>query len=74
MLWQVCYASQTPFPAIPTTSGTAVIGGVTYHTGLLLPCILFKPGQQACLKSQQLTKTGAITLTFVALGDPFGHT
>jgi hypothetical protein len=73
LLWQVCYASQTPFPAIPTTSGTAVIGGITYHTGLLLPCFLFKPGQQACLKSQQLTKTGAITLTFVALGDPFGH-
>jgi len=74
LLWQVCYASQTPFPAIATTSGTAVIGGTTYHTGLLLPCLLFKPGQQACLKSQQLTKTGAITLTFVALGDPFGHT
>jgi hypothetical protein len=73
LLWQVCYASQTPFLAIPGTSGTAVIGGTTYHTGLLLPCFLFKPGQQACLKSQQLTKTGAITLTFVALGDPFGH-
>jgi hypothetical protein len=74
LLWQVCYASQTPFPAIPGTGGTTVIGGATYHTGLLLPCFLFKPGQQACLKSQQLTKTGAITLTFVALGDPFGHT
>jgi hypothetical protein len=74
LLWQVCYASQTAFLAIPGTSGTAVIGGTTYHTGLLLPCFLFKPGQQACLKSKQLTKTGAITMTFVALGDPFGHT
>ena len=75
LLWQVCYASQSPFLAIPGTSGTAVIGGTSYNTGLLLPCILFKPGsQQPCLKSQQLTKTGAITLTFVAVGDPFGHT
>lgn len=75
LLWQICYAAQTPFPAIPTTSGTAVIAGTTYHTGLLLPCILFSPGHpEPCLKSQQLTSTGAITLTFVALGDPLGHT
>ena len=75
LLWQVCYASQSSFPAIPGTRGTAVIGGTSYNTGLLLPCILFKPGsQQPCLKSQQLTETGAITLTFVAVGDPLGHT
>ena len=49
LLWQVCYASPTPFPSIPGTSGTTVIGGTTYHTGLLLPCVLFPPGQDAAL-------------------------
>ena len=70
--WQVCYGSPTPFPAIPGTSGTTVIGGTTYHTGLLLPCILFSPDHtQPCLISRQLTAAGGVTLTFLALGDPF---
>ena len=72
IFWQVCYASPTPFPAIPGTSETTVIGGTTYHTGLLLPCILFPHGhQQPCLISQRHTATGGVQLTFVALGDPF---
>jgi hypothetical protein len=71
IFWQVCYASPTSFPAIPGTTGTAVIGGTTYHTGLLLPCILFPHGQQPCLVSQRYTATGGVQLTFVALGDPF---
>ena len=72
IFWQVCYASPTSFPAIPGTSGTTVIGGTTYHTGLLLPCILFPPGhQQPCLISQRYTATGGVKLTFAALGDPF---
>jgi len=70
ILWQVCYASPTSFPAIPGTTGTAVIGGTTYHTGLLLPCILFPHGQQPCLISQRYTATGGVQLTFIALGDP----
>jgi len=74
LLWQVCYGSQTPFPAVPFTSGTTVIGGTTIHTGLLLPCFLFSPDHpEPCLLSRQLTATGAVTLTFLALGDPFGH-
>ena len=74
LLWQVCYGSQTPFPAVPLTSGTTTIGGTTVHTGLLLPCFLFpRDHPQPCLLSRQLTKTGAVTLTFVALGDPYGH-
>ena len=74
LLWQVCYGSQTPFPAVPFTSGTTVIGGTTIHTGLLLPCFLFSPDHpEPCLLSRQLTATGAVTLTFVALGDPFGR-
>ena len=71
IFWQVCYASPTSFPAIPGTSGTTVIGGTTYHTGLLLPCILFPHGhQQPCLVSQRYTATGGVQLSFVALGDP----
>jgi hypothetical protein len=74
LFWQVCYASQTPFPVIPGTSGTAVIGGTTYYTGLLLPCFLISPRHPApCLISQRRTPAGAVMLKFVALGDPFGH-
>ena len=72
LLWQVCYASPTPFPVIPGTGGTIVSGGTTYHTGLLLACILFPPGhKQPCLISQRYTATGGVQLTFIALGDPF---
>jgi hypothetical protein len=74
LLWQLCYASQTPFPVIPGTGGTTVIGGTTYHTGLLLPCFLFDPDHTvACLQSKQRAQDGAVTLTFVAVGDPFGR-
>lgn len=72
--WQVCYASQTPFPAIPGTKGTTVIGGDTYHTGLLLSCFLFSDRHpEPCLISRQRTWTGAVQLTFAALGDPYGR-
>jgi hypothetical protein len=74
-LWLACYGSQTPFPAIPGTSGTTVIGGARYYTGLLLPCFLFLRGHpQPCLKSRQLTPTGAVALTVIAVGDPIIHT
>ncbi|MGH3185875.1 MAG: hypothetical protein ACRDPY_03775 [Streptosporangiaceae bacterium] len=68
---QVCYGSPTPFPAIPGTSGTTVIGGVTYHTGLLLSCFLVHKGP--CLISRRYTPAGAVQLTFVTLGDPIWH-
>ena len=72
LLWQVCYASPTPFPVVPGTSGTIVSGGTTYHTGLLLPCFLFAAGdKQPCLISQRYTATWGVQLTFVALGDPY---
>jgi hypothetical protein len=74
LLWQVCYGSPTPFPAVPGTSGTTVIGGTTYHTGLLLPCLLFSKAHPApCLISQRYTAAGAVQLTFVAFGDPIWH-
>jgi hypothetical protein len=71
LLWQVCYGSQTPFPAIPGTSGTTTIGSTTYHTGLLLPCFLFGPGNpEPCLISQRYTAAGSVQLKFAALADP----
>lgn len=74
LLWQLCYASQMPFPVIPGTGGTTVIGGTTYNTGLLLPCFLFSPKHpKPCLKAKHLTWAGAVQLTFVAVGDPYGH-
>ena len=74
LLRQVCYASTDPFPAFPGTSGTAVIGGTTYHTGLLLPCFLFgKDHTKPCLISRNFTSAGALQLTFVAFGDPIWH-
>jgi len=74
LLWQVCYGSPTPFPAVPGTSGTAVIGGTTYHTGLLLPCFLFSGAHpEPCLISQHYTSAGAVQLTFAAFGDPIWH-
>jgi len=74
LLRQVCYASPDPFPAFPGTSGTAVIGGTTYHTGLLLPCFLFgKDHTKPCLISRNFTSAGALQLTFVAFGDPIWH-
>jgi hypothetical protein len=71
ILWQVCYVSPEPFPAIPGTRGTTVIGGTTYHTGLLLPCLLLPGHKQPCLISQRYTATGGVKLTFFALGDPY---
>ena len=68
---QVCYGSPTPFPAIPGTSGTTVVGGVTYHTGLLLSCLLVH--KRPCLISEHYTRAGAVELTFAANGDPIWH-
>jgi hypothetical protein len=72
IFWQVCYAAPTSFPVIPGTGGTTTIAGATYHTGLLLPCFLFSPGHpEPCLISQRKATTGAVTLTFIAFGDPY---
>ena len=74
LLRQVCYASPNPFPAIPGTSGKAVIGGTAYHTGLLLPCFVFGHShREPCLISRHRTPAGGVKLTFVAFGDPLWH-
>jgi hypothetical protein len=68
--WQVCYASTQPFTALPGTSGTAVIGGATYQTGLLPDCC--KNQNAPCVLARHKTKAGDIVITFLASGDPYG--
>ncbi|HEY2640457.1 MAG TPA: hypothetical protein VGI66_11330 [Streptosporangiaceae bacterium] len=69
--WQICYASTTPFTALPGTSGTTMIGGVTYNTGLLPNC---SSSQAApCVQKRNKNNAGDVVVTFLALGDPFAH-
>lgn len=68
--WQVCYASTQQFTALPSTSGTAVIGGVSYETGLLPDCS--KAQGSPCVQARNKTNAGDVVVTFLALGDPYG--
>ncbi len=69
--WQICYAAQSRFAAVPDTSGTVMIGGATYYTGLLLDC---SSSQRApCVQARHKAKAGNVVVTFLALGDPYGH-
>jgi hypothetical protein len=68
--WQICYASIQPFTALPGTSGTAVIGGVTFNTGLLHFC---SSSQGApCVQARNKDNAGDVVVTFLASGDPVG--
>jgi len=66
--WQICYASTTPFTARSGTSGTAVLGGVTYHTGLLPDCSSSQPAP--CVQARNKDNAGGVEVTFLAAGDP----
>jgi hypothetical protein len=66
--WQICYASTTPFTAQPGTSGTVVLGGVTYHTGLLPDCSSSQPAP--CVQARNKDNGGDVVITFLATGDP----
>jgi hypothetical protein len=69
--WQVCYASTTPFTALPGTAATAVISGVTYDTGLLPDC---SSSQGApCVQARNKNMAGDVILTYAAFGDPYAH-
>ena len=70
--WQICYATTAnpPFKARPGTSGTAVIGGVTYNTGLLLDCS--KTQGAPCVQARHKDMAGDVVVTFLASGDPIG--
>ena len=68
--WQICYASTQPFPAQSGTSGTAVIGGVTHNTGLLLSCSNTQGAP--CVQARHKDMAGDVIVTFLASGDPIG--
>lgn len=68
--WQICYASTTPFTAQPDTSGTAVIGGVTFDTGLLTDCT--RAQGAPCVQARHKGNAGDVIVTFLASGDPLG--
>jgi hypothetical protein len=75
--WQICYASTTPFNAVPGTFTPATdpnaptIGGISYNTGLLLDCPS-SPGTP-CVQSRNKNNAGDVIVTFLAFGDPFAH-
>jgi hypothetical protein len=70
--WQLCYASTSPkFTPLAGTAGTAMIGGVTYTTGLLPNCSTTQ-GPAPCVQSRKKV-SGDVIITFLAVGDPFGH-
>lgn len=68
--WQICYASTQQFTAQPGTSGTAVIGGVTYNTGLLPGCSNTQGAP--CVQARHKDMAGDVIVTFLASGDPVG--
>jgi hypothetical protein len=66
--WQVCYASTSSFTPLPDTSGTAVIGGVSYFTGLLPDCS--STPVAPCVQARNKGNGGDVIITFLAAGDP----
>ena len=69
--WQICYAAVSSFTALPGTSGTAAIGGVTYNTGLLPNCSSTQGAP--CVQARHKANAGDVVVTFLALGDPYGR-
>jgi Domain of unknown function DUF11 len=68
--WQICYASQQPFTAQPGTSGTTMIGGVSYNTGLLADCSSTQGAP--CVQDRHKDNAGDVVIDFLATGDPVG--
>jgi hypothetical protein len=67
--WEICYASIQPFTALPGTASTAVIGGVTYNTGLLPDCT--NTPVRPCVQDRHKDNAGDVVVTVLAAGDPF---
>jgi hypothetical protein len=72
--WQICYASTTQFKAVPgtDTQGVTIGGTPGYFTGLLPDCS--KTQGAPCVQSRNKNNAGDVIVTFLAFGDPFGHT
>jgi len=66
--WEICYASTQPFTALAGTSGTAVIGGVSYNTGLLPDCTSTQGAP--CVQARHKDNAGDVVVTVLASGDP----
>jgi hypothetical protein len=69
--WQICFGSDIAFTALPGTSGTAVIGGVTYHTGLLPDCNNAE-SNAPCVLSRNKDNAGNEIVSFLGTGDALG--
>lgn len=69
--WQLCYASTSSFTAQLGTSGTAMIGGVKYYTGLLPDCSSAQPAP--CVQARNKDNAGDVVISFLASGDPVGR-
>ena len=70
--WQICYASTSRFTPRTGPLGTEAIGGVSYFTGLLPDCTSTK--RAPCVQARNKNNAGDVIVTFLALGDPYGHT
>jgi hypothetical protein len=68
--WQICYASTQSFAARDGTSGTAMIGGVLFYTGLLPDCS--NTPVAPCVQARNKDNAGDVVVTFLASGDPVG--
>jgi hypothetical protein len=69
--WQICYASRSPFTALPGTSGTAMIGGASFFTGLLPDCS--RTQGPPCVQARHKDNAGDVVVAFLASGDPVGR-
>jgi hypothetical protein len=68
--WEICYASTQSFTALPGSTGTTVIGGVPYNTGLLPDCSSTQG--VPCVQARHKDMAGDEIITFLASGDPVG--
>jgi hypothetical protein len=69
--WQICYADTVAFTAQPGTAGTATVGAVTYHTGMLPDCSGTQPAP--CVVARNKDNAGDVVIEFLASGDPFAR-
>jgi hypothetical protein len=71
--WQICYASTTRFNAVPDTfqQNVTIGGSPGFFTGLLRDCS--RSQGAPCVQSRTKNNAGDVLVTFLALGDPFGH-
>ena len=74
--WQICYAVPHTMPPSFTVRpgtpyGTAMIGGVTYDTGLLPDCSSTQGAP--CVQARNKDNADDVIITFLAVGDPIAH-